>query len=734
MAEEVEKQQQSPKRQNYRLRALVGSFRTETGSDVGANEVEPPKTNWPVFLVSATAIIAFSLYAAFSDNAEENLGIVTSWISTNFGWFYILTATIAVIFVLVVAFGRSGHIRLGPDHSRPKFRLFTWASMLFAAGIGVDLMFFAVAEPLTMYMAPPLEDPESMEAAREAVVYALFHYGITGWALYALMGLAFGYFAYRLNMPLAIRSALYPLLGKRIHGIAGDAVDIAAMLGTVFGVAASLGIGVVQLSYGIHLIFGIDQGQGLQTALVVVAIGIATISAVSGVDRGIRRLSELNVFLAIAMMVYVVVFGKTAFLFDALVQNVGDYLSSFASWTMETMAFSPNPADTAEWMEAWTLFFWAWWIAWAPFVGLFLARISRGRTLRQFVLGTLTFPFLFILLWMSFFGNSAIDIVRGQGNEAFGQAAIDTPEQGFYDLLGTYPGGIIVIVIATLIGLLLYITSADSSALIMSNFTSKITDNRQDGARWSRIFWSITVGALTLIMLQVDGVLTVQSATIVMGLPFAIVIYLVMFSLWKSLRVEHYREQARQMALPHAITGRAGSAAEGDERWKRRLRRANTWPNHQTMEAYINDTAAPALAKVAKELRANGLEANLLTSQVPNTDLAHLDLNVAVEDEQNFRFQLFPVCEKRPDFVATAEASADAKHVEADVDYYRLEVYTNNGSLGYDVYGYTQDQLIDNLLDLYERHQTFLYMQRNIAGSSDLSDNAAPVRTWQEDN
>lgn len=414
------------------VRAIVGSYKAETGDDVGADEVAAPKPNWPVFIISGVLIIAMALYAGFGqESAANTLASVTGWIGTNLGWFYVLTATIAVVFVLYIAFSNTGSIRMGPDHSRPKFNTFSWVSMLFAAGIGVDLMFFAVAEPVTMYMDPPVGDGETMEAAKEAVVYAMFHYGLTGWALYALMGMAFGYFAYRLNMPLAIRSALYPLIGKRVHGPIGSAVDIAAMLGTVFGVTASLGIGVVQLSYGFHLIFGIEQGLGLQSALIIVAVVIATLSAVSGVDKGIRFLSELNVYLAIALMVYVVVFGKTAYLFDAIVTNIGDYVSKFPSWTLETFAFAEDQASVDTWMQSWTLFFWAWWIAWATFVGLFLARISRGRTLRQFILGTLTFPFLFILMWMSFFGNTALDMVRSGDYPEFAENAINVPEQGF---------------------------------------------------------------------------------------------------------------------------------------------------------------------------------------------------------------------------------------------------------------------------------------------------------------
>lgn len=721
--------QSERRRSRYQLRALVGSYKAETGDDVGASEVGVPQANWPVFLTSGVLILAMAAYAAFGrEHAANTLAAVTGWIGTNLGWFYVLTGTVAVVFVLFIALSDAGNIRLGPDHSRPKFSTFSWASMLFAAGIGVDLMFFAVAEPVTMYMSPPVGEGETMQAAKEAVVYAMFHYGLTGWAMYALMGMAFGYFAYRLNMPLAIRSALYPLIGKRVHGPIGDAVDVAAMLGTVFGVTASLGIGVVQLSYGFHLIFGWEQGIGLQSALIVIAVAVATLSAVSGVDRGIRFLSELNVYLALALMVYIVIVGKTAYLFDAIITNIGDYIVKFPAWTMETFAFADDAAGTAEWMQSWTLFFWAWWIAWATFVGLFLARISRGRTLRQFVFGTLTFPFLFILMWMSFFGNTALDMVRSGEFPDFAEAAINTPEQGFYDMLAQFPGAGVVIALTTFIGLLLYITSADSGALVMSNFTSKITDNRQDGARWLRIFWSVTVGLLTLALLQMDGIATVQAATVVMGLPFAIVVYLVMFSLLKSLRLESIQLEARAAALHGVISSRTALKPAADDLWKRRLDRVNAYPTHGEMQTYLQTTAKSALEKVAVEMCERGYDARLLTSVVPETDLPQLDLEVKFDTERPFRYQLFPLAAEIPALNPELDDAAPGQ------DYFRLEVYDLTGSLGYDVYGYSENQLINNVLDLYERHLAFLYIQHDQPGESDVSDGAEPERTWREDS
>ena len=687
-----------------------------------ASATSEPEVNWPVFIISGVGILAIALWAIFApDNAADTLAGIVAWVSKNFGWFYIVTATVAVLFMLYIAISRTGQIKLGPDHAKPQFGLFSWASMLFAAGIGIDLLFFSVAEPVAQYYGPPTGDAETIEAARQAVVFTLFHYGVTGWALYALMGMAFGYFAYRLNMPLTIRSALYPIIGKRIHGPAGEAVEIAAMLGTVFGVATSLGIGVVQLNYGLRVLFGVDESTSWQIALIVVAVSVAIASAVSGVDKGIRRLSELNVGLAICLMLYILVTGRTAFLFDALVMNVGEYVSKFPSMTMDTYAFS----GAQEWLNSWTLFFWAWWVAWAPFVGLFLARISRGRSLRQFVVGTLTIPFLFVLMWVSVFGNSALDLVIN-GDSEFGQTALDYPERAFYLLLEQYPAPMMVAAVASLIGLLLYITSADSAALVMSNFTSKITDTQQDGKKWTRIFWAVVVGVLTISMLYVGGIPTLQSATIVMGLPFAFVIYLVMYGLFKSLRLELLQQDSTRRALHGAMSGRAVDGEQGD--WRKRLARSMSFPGKKPVMRYLDRVVQPALEQVAEAIRDRGGEVTLHREPAEEVGIDQIDLQVGFGEEMSFRYQVYPVEHLTPSFAGLVHLDSDA-----DIYYYRLEVFTLTGSLGYDVYGYTQEQLISDVLDLYERHLEFLHMQSDLPGTSDLSDNAEPVREWSDD-
>ncbi len=682
------------------------------------SEEPSARINPIVFVGSSVCILAIALWAIISPaGASDTIGILVGWISEWFGWFYILIATVFLVFVIFLALSRYGKTKLGPEHSEPEFSTFSWAAMLFAAGIGTDVMFFAVAEPVTQYMAPPVGQGETLAAAREATVWTLFHYGITGWGMYALMGIALAYFAYRMNLPLSVRSALYPIFGNRIHGPLGHGVDLAAVLGTIFGIATSLGIGVVFLNYGLNALFNIPEGLPAQIGLIVVAVSIATVSAVSGVNKGIRRLSELNVWLTLGLAAFILVTGQTVFLLNAFVLNIGDYVSGFAGLTMQTFAFD----RPTEWLNGWTLFFWAWWIAWASFVGLFLARISRGRTIRQFVAGTLIIPFLYILMWVSIFGNSAISLVRG-GNSQFAEAAVNAPEQGFYTLLQQYPAFPIVASVATFVGLLFYVTSADSGALVMANLTSYRKTPRDDAPPWNRIFWAVATGLLTLAMLVVGGITALQNATIIMGLPFGFVMVLLMLGLYKALRVEAHREDSRRYSLPAQLSGR--SAGLEDDRalaltWRQRLRRSMSFPDYAKATAFLSEVALPALTEVGEELRSHGVEAevrdrtNLGSSNGSSngsengTGVPHVELVADLGDGEPFLYRVEPREARTPVY-------GDSSMRDSDF-YYRLDIHLLEGGQGYDVMGYTHSQLIDDVLDQYEQHVEFMRLNSGAA-------------------
>jgi len=678
------------------------------------------RVNKTVFLGSATGVVAIALWAIMAkDNAEAVIGAMVGWVSTNMGWYYFMIVTAVVIFVLVAALSRVGKTKLGPDHSKPQFGMFTWAAMLFAAGIGIDLMFFSVSEPVSQYLAPPQGEGGTAEAARQALVWTLFHYGITGWALYALMGLALGYFSYRHNLPLSIRSALYPIFGKKIEGPVGHAVDIAALLGTIFGIATSLGIGVVQLNYGLNFMFGIPENLAVQIGLIVLSVVMATVSVVSGVEKGIRRLAELNVILAVALMLFVLVTGKTSFLLDGIAQNIGDVMSRFPAMTLDTFAYD-RPTD---WMNAWTLFFWAWWIAWAPFVGLFLARISRGRTIRQFVLGTMTVPFIFIVLWISIFGNSSLDLIMN-GNAAFGEAAMSHPERGFYSLLEQFPAVPVTAAVATFTGLLFYVTSADSGALVMSNFTSHLKDADSDGPEWMRVFWAVATGLLTLAMLTVGGVPTLQNATIIMGLPLSLLLVLIMLGLYKALRVENSLNDSYRASLPGIITGRSLDQ-RGGRTWRQRLSRAMSYPGRKQTTRFVETVALPALKDVEAELKSQGAETSLTVATVETCGIQSIDLQLAMGEERAFKYQIYPVQYETPSY-ATRRADPEDR-------YYRMEVFSQEGSHGYDLMGYTREQVITDVLDHYEQHLEFLHLNRAAPGNTVLVEDQVAKDNWESD-
>ncbi|WP_022924728.1 choline BCCT transporter BetT [Serinicoccus marinus] len=662
-----------------------------TTPDTAPEELDPPtapRTKWTVLAVAGAITVAVALWALVAPTqSSEVLGVVVGWTSEWFGWFYIALATVILVFVLYLGV-RHSRVRLGQDDDRPEFSTFAWASMLFAAGIGTDVMFYAVAEPASQYLYPPQGEGGTLEAARESTVWTLFHYGITGWGMYALMGIALGYFAHRVGLPLAVRSTLYPLIGRRVKGPIGDAVDIATVIGTIFGVATSLGIGVVMLNVGLDVLFGVPQGIPAQIGLVVLAIVVATISATTGVDRGIRILSQLNVLLAIALAGWVLITGETAFLLRGMMMNVGDFVSMFPGMTLDTMAFD----YPAEWMGFWTLFFWAWWIAWASFVGMFLARISKGRTIGQFVLGTMTIPFSYIVMWVTIFGNSAVRQIR-EGDAEFGEAAVNTPELGFFTLLQQYPLALVVVALATFVGLLFYVTSADSGALVMANLSSELPHGDDDARAWLRILWSVATGVLTIAMLLVGGIPALQSATIIMGLPFAFVIIAVMVGLHRALETEKTREGALQSSLTSSLVGREASAVP----WRLRLARTFGTVSVPQAQERMSGVVVPALESVRGALLEQGVQAEVLVTEVDPDARVVQTATLQVSGESEASGFSYPVQIRRTPAPTFGTRSLDARDRTT-----RLQVAQPIAG-GYDLMGYDAEDVCHDVLDQYER-------------------------------
>ncbi len=476
-----------------------------------------------------------------------------------------------------------------------------------------------------------------------------------------------------------------------------------------------MGIGVVLLSVGFSTLFGIPDGLGLQIALIVVAVVLTAAACTSGVDKGIRLISELNLWSAAAMLLYILVFGQTAFLLNGMVQNIGRFVTTLPERTMQTMGYHP---DGAEWMGSWTLFFWAFWLAWGPFVGLFLARISRGRTLREFALAAITAPVLCDLFIVTIFGNSALHRVMVQGDSEFAELAQASPEQGWYALLETFPGATFLIGLATLSGLLFYLTSANSGAMVMSTFSSTIPDPAEDGAKWLRIFWALLTAVLTIAMLVAGGVTTMEYATLIFALPVTVVAYLVIASFTKALRMERADREGRALRQPHV----AASGGRTPERsWRQRLANLRSYPSSEAVARYVSETVQPALADVTREFSEQGYTARLSTvapvetgeggpadqntradedARADEASIPSTRIEVEMGDHRAFRYEVRPVVASVP--VVGARMGQGPQH------YHRLEVFTHTGSEGYDLYGATHQQVIDDVLDRFEAHLGFL--------------------------
>lgn len=647
------------------------------------------RINWGVLAVSSVVIVAFSLWAIFlPTDARTAMKTTVDWIATNLGWYYVLTMAMVIGFVVWVALSKEGDVRLGPDDSRPQYGMATWVAMLFAAGVGIDLLFFSVTGPVVQYLHPPTGDGGTSAALQDAVVWTMFHYGIAGWAVYALLGMAMGYFAYRWDMPLSIRAALYPLFGKRVRGPLGDGISMLALVGTVFGVATSMGIGVVLLGVGFSRIFGFEQGLTLQIALVIGAVVLTIAATTSGVDRGIRWISELNLWSAVAMMVYILIAGHTAFLLNGLVENVGRFLVTLPARTLQTFAYHPG---SSEWMGSWTLFFWAFWLAWGPFVGVFLARISRGRTLREFVIAAITVPVLCDFIIVSFFGNSALYEVL-QGNTAFAELAVQSPERGWYALLDMFPGAVFLVGLATFSGLLFYLTSANSGAMVMSNFSASIPDPSEDGPKWLRIFWAVLTAVLTIAMLLAGGVVTMEYATLIFAFPVTVIAYLVMASFYKALRIERAEREGRVLRKP-SMAPSGGHVP--DRSWKQRLGQLLTFPSRREVARFMDGTVRSALDDVAAEFVSQGYAVERNTTPSAGGLEGPL-LRVTMDTFHDFHYQVMMVQAPVPTFSGKMARNTDI--------YYRLEVFTEAGSGGYDLMGLTKQQVIDDVLERYEAH------------------------------
>lgn len=481
-----------------------------------------------VFPVSAGLIVGFVAFSlVFLEQVGAAFAALQTGIAESAGWFLVLVVNLYLGYVVFLMLSRFGHVRLGAPTDRPEFSRVTWFSMLFSAGMGIGLLFFSVAEPMYHYVAPPTGEPRTLDAARQAMRLTYFHWGLHAWGIYALVGLALAFFSFNRGLPLTIRSAFHPLLGDRIHGPIGNAIDVLACVATLFGVATSLGLGVQQINAGLDHVFGIGEGLGLQVALIAGITACATVSVVSGVNRGIRRLSELNLGLALLLMLLVLALGPTQFLLNALVQNLGAYLQALPSLSFWTEAYR-----FTSWQNDWTVFYWAWWIAWSPFVGMFIARVSRGRTVREFLLGVLFVPTGLTFVWLSIFGNAALFEERF-GSGGIADAVAQNMPVALFVLLERFPLATLTSLAGVLIVMTFFVTSSDSASLVIDIISG---GGDLEPPIKQRVFWAVLEGVVAAVLLAGGGLVALQTAAITTGLPFSIVLLVMTYSLYRGVR------------------------------------------------------------------------------------------------------------------------------------------------------------------------------------------------------
>ncbi|MBB1256694.1 BCCT family transporter [Streptomyces sp. OF3] len=494
------------------------------------------RTDPVIFFTSAALTFVFVVTAiGLTDQVDSVFRAASDWLKSSLGWFYILGVTTFLVFLLWIALSRYGHIRLGGQEARPEYSNRAWFGMLFAAGIGTILMFWGVAEPISHFANPPQTDvePESVEAAQMAMGYSLYHFGLHTWTIFCLPALSFAYFVHRRGLPFRVSSILHPLLGERIHGPVGRAIDITAVMGTLFGVAVSIGLGTMQINSGLADLFDVPENRLVQILIITVVTLIATGSVVAGLDRGIKRLSNFNISIAIALMLFVLVTGSTLFLLRGVIETTGTYLS----WLVPLSFWNDTFGDTG-WQGSWTVFYWAWTITWSPFVGIFIARISKGRTIREFVTGVLMLPTAFTVVWFSVFGLSAINLQM----EGEADLVAEVVDQGdipgaLFAFLNNFPLSTFVAAVSVFIVVIFFTTSSDSASLVVDLLCVGKTE--QASPTRQRVFWAITEGVVagTLIAATGTGGLTALEQVItVVGLPFFVLGFLMMFSLLRALR------------------------------------------------------------------------------------------------------------------------------------------------------------------------------------------------------
>lgn len=644
----------------------------------------------PVFL---PAVIVIALLVIGTLSAPEKAGELFDWtlagITENFGWFYMLAVALFLMFIVGVAVSRWGKIKLGPDHCEAEYSFTSWFAMLFSAGYGIALLFFGVSEPVLHYAEPPAGAAETIGSAKQAMQIAYFHWGFHIWAIYGLVGLVLAYFSFRHGLPLSMRSTLYPLIGDKINGPAGHAVDTFAILGTMFGIATTLGLSVIQINTGLNYLW---EDIPVGTTVQVIAIGVITLAAiasvVAGMDKGIKRLSLLNMTLVLFLLLFVFIAGPTIHILETFLQNTGAYLSGIVERTFNLQAY-----ERSDWIGNWTLFIFGWTIAWAPFVGLFIAKISRGRTIRQFVFGVMLVPTIFTFFWFAVFGDTALNMIMNEGYTTLITQVQDNQAIALFKLFEELPLTNIISFVTVLLIVTFFVTSSDSGSLVIDSLAS---GGISDTPVWQRVFWASSEGVVAAALLVAGGLGALQTAAVTSALPFAVVILISAAGMWRALIIEGHQSRSLKS---HRHFHRQG-VNEGPDYWKKRLAGLVDFPAKAPVLEFIENTATQSLKEVMKELQEQDWPAEF------RQDKEHdrIILSVERENDLDFSYEIRLRDYPLPDY------TQDDENRET---YYRAEVFLRQGGQSYNLYGYESADIINDVINQFEN---YLYFRHHSPG------------------
>lgn len=638
-----------------------------------------------LFIVGVCLLSVF-----FPDLTVTVLDQVKEFIFINLNWVYVWSVTIFVIFLVYLMFSKFGNIKLGSNDSKPEYSFFSWISMLFAAGMGIGLMYFSVAEPMQHYSTEVFASNHYINRAKNAQLYTFFHWGIHAWAIYGVVGLALSYFTYRYRLPLSLRSCFYPLLKNKINGKWGNAVDVFALCSTFFGITTTLGFGVVQVNAGLQTLGIVPESNfTYQVIIVAVLTLLSIISATSGVDKGVKILSGINIITVVILLLFVLFLGPTVYLIGSFTEGIGNYFNNFFGLTFNTHVYDEA---TLPWYYNWTILYWAWWISWSPYVGLFIAKISKGRTIREFVAAVLVIPTLFNFIWMSVFGNSAIwfDINIAKGALSL---LADNPDALMFRFLDYLPLSDLVSYLVILIIIIFFVTSADSGIFVMNSIATK---NAEKSPKWQMVFWGALLAILALMLLNTGGLKALQTMTLITALPFSIIMLLFCVSLVKGLIIDrsYYDRDFSVSTVPWS-----------GEFWKDRLKQIVSFKSRDSVTGFINGTVKLAFEDLKKEFAENGIEAKIHYHNEP----VRIEIEIRHDVVNNFIYGVKNQVKVVSDYIMEEDNLPDLDSKKT----FFPKSYFGDAREGYDVQYFTKNELISDVLKHYERFLEIISEEKN---------------------